>query len=502
MARSLGALTLDLLLKTGGFTKGLEQAARDTKRAANSIQSTFSAIGKGAALLGISTSLATVIHGLTEAARESIEFGDEIGKAVAKTGVGAEALTELAFAAEQSEVGLDTLTMGLRNMQIVISDAANGNKAAIQTLKDLGLTAQQLRKIDTDKQFELIADRILEFADEADRAAVRTDIFKKAGQELAPVMERGAAGIREARDAAHEFNAAMTDEQIAALVATDQALDELSASWAGLKRQSTAAIAPELTDFFTGLTQAINDDAEASTDWAEVVGRSSQVALAFARNPLLGLVELYHQVSDAGRLAREEALTPIKLTATRVGTRTRTPPEDPVAKKAASEAEAARKSIQGLITSLEQQAAVTGQTEEATIRYRIAFGDLVDDFKKAGPAFEKRKQELIDAAAAFDTFKAGEELRKANEAIAQQVVDLEAQRIELEQGAAAAYIYRARHGELAKTLDLATDSQEALNAQIQKGADAAASLELSTAVGGAEELIRNIEDQMLSLIHI
>ena len=105
---------------------------------------------------------------------------------------------------------------------------------------------------------------------------------------------------------------------------------------------------------------------------------------------------------------------------------------------------------------MEQQIAVTGETEEATIRYRIAYGDLVDDFKKAGPAFEERKQQLIDAAAAMDQFKASEELDKANEQIAQQVIELQAQRIALDEGAAAAFGYQRaarRTGEDARPRD-------------------------------------------------
>ena len=103
--------------------------------------------------------------------------------------------------------------------------------------------------------------------------------------------------------------------------------------------------------------------------------------------------------------------------------------EKPPKKTGLSEAQQAQKSILGLITSMEQQIAVTGETEEATIRYRIAVGDLADDFDKAGPKFRQRAEDLIAAARAMDEFKASEELDKANEQIAQQVVELQAARI-------------------------------------------------------------------------
>ena len=174
--------------------------------------------------------------------------------------------------------------------------------------------------------------------------------------------------------------------------------------------------------------------------------------------------------------------------------------EKPPKKTGLSEAQQAQKSILGLITSMEQQIAVTGETEEATIRYRIAFGDLADDFEKAGPKFRQRAEDLIAAARAMDEFKASEELDKANEQIAQQVVELQAARIGQEQGAAAAYAYLAAHGELAKTLDLATDSQEEYNAALKRGQDAAAQLEFEQAVTSIQALVTATTDASSAII--
>ena len=70
-------------------------------------------------------------------------------------------------------------------------------------------------------------------------------------------MERGARGIREMRDAAHELGATLTEEQVAAFAAADQAADDLAAAYDGLKRSMGAAIAPGLTDFLRGVTDVI-----------------------------------------------------------------------------------------------------------------------------------------------------------------------------------------------------------------------------------------------------
>ena len=206
----------------------------------------------------------------------------------------------------------------------------------------------------------------------------------------------------------------------------------------------TAAIAPELADFLRGVTDVITGQ---GNEVLTLGDRWTAFWKGIQAGPFAGGVVALRELGEAARIAREE-LSAIEITATPVGTRKRTPPPDSDAKKGASEAAQARKAILDLITSLEQQASVTGETEEATIRYRIAFGDLVDDFKKAGPAFEERKQQLIDAAAAADQFKAGEELDKANDQIAQQVDRATGAAHRADEGAAAAFAYRAAHGEL------------------------------------------------------
>ena len=513
----MGVLTLDLILKLGGFTQGMDRAARETQRSMARIESSIKSAQRGFALftrglgaIGVGFSLTAIVRGFADATTEAIEFGDEIGKAMAKTGLGAEAMSELAAVAKASEVDLDTLTTALRNMQVVISDAATGNKAAALVLKDLGLTFKELQALKPDQQFELIAQRISEFGSEADRAALRQDVFKRAAEGLAPIMERGAEGIREMREEYRRLGVTLSEETVAASKKADDAIDKATLAFDALKRLMGGVLAEPIAEFFNAVAEAIGNATNETLSFGDKVGLIAEAyKRAFADKGILAgpqdLAAAYAQITEEANKAaaatkqfgsNAETLGFPKPTA---GTRTRTT-RDEGASKAQSEAERARKSILDLITSLEQQAVVTGETEEATIRYRIAFGDLVDEFKRAGPAFEQRKEEMILAARAADQFKASEELDKANEQIAEQVIALQAARIAQEQGAAAAFEYRAQHGELAKTLDLATDSQRDYNAEVEKGAQAAAELEREQAVTAIDALVRSTQEATSAIV--
>ena len=215
----------DAMLKAGAidqetFNRAVAKARTDFRTATTGASNFGAAVSKAKGVLiglGVPLSLAAIAQGFKTAALEAVQFGEDLGKAMEKTGLGAEAMSELAAVAKQSEVDLQTLTVALRNMQIVISDSIDPSSAAAKTLKELGLTFKDLEGLDADERFELIAQRISEFGDEADRSALRLDIFKRAGDAIAPVMEKGARGIRDARDAIRELGGTTSTEAQAAL---------------------------------------------------------------------------------------------------------------------------------------------------------------------------------------------------------------------------------------------------------------------------------------------
>lgn len=139
-SRSLGSLTVDLILRTGGFKQGADQAAREAARFEKRIESSFRGVSAAAAKLAGVFGVALGAEALRRTAAAAIEFGDEVQKAVAKTGIAAEAFSELAYAAKQNDVELSGLTTALKKMQTTLSEAGSGSKSATETLTALGLT--------------------------------------------------------------------------------------------------------------------------------------------------------------------------------------------------------------------------------------------------------------------------------------------------------------------------------------------------------------------------
>jgi hypothetical protein len=223
------------------FRSALGRAQGFSKQASNIFKTAFAGLSV-AAVAGV--------------AKQAIELGDNLNKAAIKAGVSGQAISELAFSAGQADIDLASLSNSLRFMQTNLSKAASGSKEANNVLSVLGLTLADIKSLDADRQFELIADRISQLRDPADRARAAVELFGRSGAELLPLFEQGAEGIRKAREEAQRLGASLTDQQIAKLAEADDAIKKLSQSWQNFAARLTSFVAPAITATLDALSGA------------------------------------------------------------------------------------------------------------------------------------------------------------------------------------------------------------------------------------------------------
>ncbi len=183
--------------------------------------------------------------------------GDKLDKMSARTGVSTEALSELGFAAEQSGADLEILETGLRKMQKIVGDAADGTSTAVDALSRLGLTVEFLAHLSPEQQFKLISDRLSQIADPTLRAAAAMEVFGKSGTRLLPMIQDGAAGIEELQQQARSLGLTVSQE-----TAHDAAVlnDTLNILWRVLKQGVFvigSALAPVVVELSESITKAV-----------------------------------------------------------------------------------------------------------------------------------------------------------------------------------------------------------------------------------------------------
>ena len=227
----------------------------------------------GAKLTAVGTAITAPIAG---AAAAFASVGDAAQKMAARTGMSVEAVTGLAFAAEQSGTDMATLEKGIRTMQRTLDDAATKGGEAADSLRRLGLDAAQLAGMSPEDQFTIMAQALSQIQDPGERAALAMKIFGRAGSALVPLLSGGAAGIAELRAEAERLGIVMDQDTADSAAALTDAMNAMSRAFRAIVVNVGGAVAP----IFTKVAQVISMLAGNFSRFVKDNGRFVQIALA------------------------------------------------------------------------------------------------------------------------------------------------------------------------------------------------------------------------------
>ena len=214
----------------------------------------------GASMLAFS---AVVVGAITVATKVFTSMGDEIDKASRRTGLSAEAISSLGRAAERSGASLATVEVAVRGMNRTIYNAARGSADAVDALDALGISATQFEGLSVEERFSLVADALAGVADMSQRSALAMAVFGRAGTQLLPMLEDGAAGLAKFRREAEAMGLIMSKEDAAAAAVLTDAFGDLGDSMNMNLAQLGAALAPMIK----GLVGVIMDMSVWVTKW-------------------------------------------------------------------------------------------------------------------------------------------------------------------------------------------------------------------------------------------
>lgn len=249
-----GSAFVRLFTKDGDLVKGLNAAKQKLVGFGSSVAQAGAVIG------GLGTAL---LAPLSAAVAHFVELGGSLADMSVRTGISANALGELKFAAEQSGATLDDVEKSTRKMQSALADAAGGSTSMRKTFTDLGLSWQALSKLKPDEQLQAIGDALMGVNDVAKRNDLAKELLGKSGTMLLPML----ANLREARAEAARLGIAPSD---AAVSLADDLGDAIDKSFSVLKAtmfEIGAAVAPMLfpalrivTEITAAVTRWVKDN--------------------------------------------------------------------------------------------------------------------------------------------------------------------------------------------------------------------------------------------------
>ena len=242
--------------------KGLDRLERNLQAASAKTASLTSNLGKmGGVMAGL-----VGFGALGSFTSELLKTGDRLQKVSLQLGLTVDELEILQFAASQSGVETTALDTSLQKLTVNIGKAAEGTKAQKDAFEALGISVADAdgNLSGTSETFVQVAEAISGIEDPAKKAQIATDLFGRAGVELLPLLNSGAAGIS-------EF--AQTIRDAGGIIGQDGA-DEISKFNDGidlLQRSLRGKVAPVLVAVLPALT-ALAENLDEVAKFAAVVG--------------------------------------------------------------------------------------------------------------------------------------------------------------------------------------------------------------------------------------
>lgn len=279
--------------KTGEVFNAIKKHFEETEAKAKETNESLGKIGEslkhGLETAGIAIGAREIVGGFKEMIQSTMEAGVEIGRLREETGISAENLSELRYVAASTGTTFEALTKGFKNISTAVHEAEQGNPKATKAFADLGISVADLRAKGDDMLgvLRMVADKFRDLPAGIDKNAIATELFKKSGQDLIPVLDSLSSSLDEAKHHAAIF----TDEDIQKMKEMHESVADLEAAWQHFELTITSHVAPGLTAFFQELSSGH-------------VWRDSLSAFMGAWNPLL------YFTPDAPALPKAPGLPP------------------------------------------------------------------------------------------------------------------------------------------------------------------------------------------------
>lgn len=273
-SRSLGTLTIDMLLRTVGLEQGATKAEREFSR----IQTRAVALGTviGNAIGSALNKLGEGLYNMTLGVAKNV---DELSKFSQQIGISTEGLSRLQYAAGQmANVSEQQFGMALRRMTRRIEEAAEGAGPAAQALERLGLSARELARMSPDQQFRKLAEAMKEAESQGGRLRDTMAIFDTEGMPLVNMLSAGADEIARFEAEADKLGVTVGDELVQDALAFQNELRKLDAVKKGLQNRIAGELLPSMTRMVEKFNDA--DDAAGRLDTAARVASTGVKLLA------------------------------------------------------------------------------------------------------------------------------------------------------------------------------------------------------------------------------
>lgn len=206
------------------------------------------------------------LKGVIEMFEGVAEAADHAAKAAQRTGIAVETFQELGHAASMSDTDIGTVASGMDRLELGLQRFARTGKGPVgDALHKLHVSLTSLRHATPEQRLELLADAFAKLPAGAEKTAAAIQLFGGAGRSMIPLLNSGAAGIRDMRDEAYDLGLVIDEDVTHKFEEFNDQQTRISKWFQGFRNQIAVALLPVLSD----LVDRFYEWLQANREWIE-----------------------------------------------------------------------------------------------------------------------------------------------------------------------------------------------------------------------------------------
>ena len=245
---SIFSLFGEVLIDNTNANKSIDDTTKKAENSGSKVGSAFSSIAKGAAAVGtaVVTGAAAIGTAAFKMASDTSAAADNIDKMSQKIGISRTAYQEWDYVLSQNGMSVDKLQTGIKTLTSKMDAARDGTASAASVFEQLGISVTNadgsLRS--QEEVFEETVAALQGVENETERAKLATELFGKAGLEMAPLLNSTAESTEELKNRAHELGMVMSDETVDAGVMFQDTMDTIKRAFGGIVNSLGGTVLP------------------------------------------------------------------------------------------------------------------------------------------------------------------------------------------------------------------------------------------------------------------
>lgn len=270
---AIGSLAVRVSANTSQYQKGM----KGTKGPANNLKRQMGDVAKKAAKMtaAMAAAGAAIAAHLTKQGLEAVDAQAKLGRQLGITQAEVAGLTRVA---KDAGIEQGQMESNLQALNKRLGEAQEGSGRAADTLKRLGISAQELAEMPMAERMDTIGEAINGLSTQTEKASATADLFSRSGLDMMNVFAQGEGAIERATEEARGFGTAVTEVDSARIEAANDAMSRIGDVVQGVSNQ----LASELSPILQGVAELFTDSASEAGGFRDQIENAVNVGIAGA----------------------------------------------------------------------------------------------------------------------------------------------------------------------------------------------------------------------------